>query len=78
MECVKIDLLTGAGWRLYMQFSDSNPVLDRNLFAATFEKEYRCTIMHDVHLDNWYVEFTPEAWTWFCLQHDLDSFNIIE
>jgi hypothetical protein len=78
MECVKVNLLRETGWILFSKFSDSHPELSKNQFAQEFERQYRCKIHKDVNLDTYYMEFTPQAWTWICLQYDVDNFDIIE
>ncbi len=78
MECVKVNLLRHTGWILFSKFSDQNPGLSKDQFARAFEQQYRCKIYKDVNLDTYYMEFTPEQWTWICLQYPVDEFDIIE
>lgn len=78
MECVKVNLLRHTGWILFSQFSDKNPGLNKDQFTEKFEKEYRCKIYKDTDSDNYYMEFTPEQWTWICLQYPVDEFDVIK
>lgn len=75
---MKINLRKGTGWKLLCHFSDRHPDLSKNLFTELFEKTYRCRLYKDIHLDSYYMEFTPKAWTWFCLQHDINHKDIVK
>ena len=62
---------------MFSKFSDQNPGLTKDQFAEAFEQQYHCKIYKNVDLDTYYMEFTPEQWTWFRLHCNEDDFEFI-
>lgn len=77
MEYVRINILWRGGWNLVSKFSDANPHLNKVEFTKRFQNKYRCTLHKNINLDTYYMEFTPEQWTWFCLHHNDDDFEFL-